>query len=399
MTRSLPSIIVLTLMCFTISYGLVQFPDAGILDAAPAPALSEDGKHIVNKQSADGTPVQLEQSSESSAPSETPALSSELFQTESSNPPTKGSDASPVGNDAADNSVNNDQDDNLNEESNDAGLNSANENGNPTDIDSNGDALESSHDETESQDPELPTPESNSVEPADNLGLDGITENDIPDDSSPIETAQNPLPNLDQSDVTVPTIIVDQVPPEPEPLLDPEPMDPEEFPMPESEPESDRPSDDSLGKELTDNSPDNAISSNNDNPQNDSNSATEKQTANASGLIDIKSDPNAQEIPPSYREKKSANSDALTQPAVESPQNYRSNENLPTTGTIPIETFPLDIDDYPQKADYTIDYQEPYDKYGFDIPATGPIVVKRLPPIENSVDPIYNNAQLDRFAL
>ena len=53
-----------------------------------------------------------------------------------------------------------------------------------------------------------------------------------------------------------------------------------------------------------------------------------------------------------------------------------------------------------QKVNYTADcQQEPYDPFGLKIPETGQIIVRRLPPVENSVDPIYNNAQLDRFAL
>ena len=71
MTRSIPSIIVLTLMCFTIGYGFVRFPDAGILDAgfsspADGSAASTDGQmYTAMRQPADGSDLQQNESSAS----------------------------------------------------------------------------------------------------------------------------------------------------------------------------------------------------------------------------------------------------------------------------------------------------------------------------------------------
>ena len=410
MTRSIPSIIVLALMCFTISYGLVRFPDAGILDAAPAQS-AEPVTITSNMQPKDGSALQPIESSASTLP-ETTASSDDLFESTPSltvKTPSRGADA-----DVADTPVENAAENSTPEQGADS--ETADANANPADnasaADSPADKSEIVSETTDSDFADLPGLDSAPKEPADTMTLIGIPDEDnsVRDDEMPIETDQDPLPPLDSFDSDVPQIQVPSSSSDVEQTFEPEQeMEPEPEPTPDPEfdltPEEEQSVDDYwdtyLNNELNDKASEKEASSNTDKSSNVSapDSSNENQNDAFSAPAAIQSDPNAQVIPPRNREQKSANTDALTLPALDEPQTPAPSANQPETGTIPLESFPLDSAAV-QPVNYTSEtLQEPRDSFGFNIPAVGPIVVRRLPSVENSVDPIYNNAQLDRFAL
>ncbi len=417
MTRSIPSIIVLALMCFTISYGLVRFPEAGILDAAPTQSTSFV-VYTSNLQPTDGSALQPIETPASTLP-ETTASSNDLFESQPSltaKTPSRSSDVD-VSNKPVENATENSTPDQVaDSESADANANPA---ANASAAEAPADKSESASEKADSDFAELPgldsAPEEQAdtmKEQADTMTLIDIPEDDysIHDDEMPIETDQDPLPPLDSFESDVPQIQVPSDPtdveqtfvPEQEMEPAPEPAIDTDFDMtPEEEQSVDDYWDTYLNNELSDKAHETAASSNNDKSSNvsESGSSNEKQKDVFAAPAAIQSDPNAQVIPPRNREQKSANTDALTLPALDEPQNPAPTANQPETGTIPLESFPLDASAM-QKVNYTVEcQQEPYDKFGFNIPAVGPIVVRRLPSVENSVDPIYNNAQLDRFAL
>ncbi len=400
-------------MCFTISYGLVRFPEAGILDAAQGSVSSGEQKEIVLKPTEDGSALSEDAPPVSSALPASNTSSDELFITESTTPPTKGLSDSQSDNDSS--ADNNALDSNLNsnESSDSVSTNSANNSADKAlTVDVTADNAENNSEKSESNGAQVSAKEDNSEdktnEQVDSLDLISVPDNDYSaqDNSMPIETDTDPLQDIGPLESDIAPIQVPSVPPASE-----ETMEPKQNTEPTSEPisefglepmsNSEQSKDDIWEQYLKENSPTNNLSSDIDNSQTDtaSSSTTEKDNQKNSEPTTIKTDPNAQEIPARNREMKPANKDALTRPAVNEPQNDSSNGTIQKSGTIPIETFPLDLNEPMQKTNYTIDYNEPYDKYGFDIPATGPIVVKRFPSVENSVDPIYNNAQLDRFAL
>ena len=396
-------------MCFTISYGLVRFPEAGILDAAQGSVSSGAQKEIVLKPTEDGSAFSEDAPSVSSALSASNASSDELFITESTTPPTKGiSDSQPDNDSSADNNAL-DSNLNSNESSDSVPTNSANNSSDKAlTVDVTADKAENNSEKSESNDAQLSAMEDSSEdkanEQADSLDLISVPDNDYiaQDNSMPIEADTDPLQDIGPLESDIAPILVPSVPPASE-----ETMEPKQNTKPISEsglepmPNSEQSKDDIWEQYLKENSPTQRLSSDIDNSQTDSTSSstTEKNSQKNSEPTTIKTDPIAQEIPARNREMKPANKDALTRPAVNEPQNDSSNGTIQKSGTIPIETFPLDLNEPTQKTNYTIEYNEPYDKYGFDIPATGQIFVKRFPSVENSVDPIYNNAQLDRFAL
>lgn len=379
-------------MCFTISYGLVRFPDAGILDAAPNTALSSTDNMTTTKcksmkMPTDGTDLLQDESTSQTALPETEATSDDLFVTQQTTPPVKEVAESKVDNDASAKEANKAQE-NKKKKSNKGGSKTKEEK-KPI--------------EPKSEESELPKLESETVnsvdENVDPLTLIGVPDEDqlSPDNSKPIES-EDPLPKLDKTDQDIPSIFVDHNPPEFElgPISEPEEPEQEEPSIPELSPETEKAVDDYWDTVF-----DESSQSNKDNFQSDSGASSEPETKTPATAApsEIKTDPNAQEIPPRNREQKPANQDALTLPALDEPQSGIPNASQPDTGTIPMESFPLDASAM-QNVNYTVDYQqEPYDSFGFNIPETGQIIVKRLPPIENSVDPIYNNAQLDKFAL
>ena len=389
-------------MCFTISYGLVRFPEAGILDAAPTQSTSYV-VHTSNLQPKDGSALQPIETPASTLP-ETTASSNDLFESKPSL--TAKTPSRSDGVDDSEKSVENTAE-NSNVDSETADANAKNPADNASAADAPADKSESASEKADSDIAELPGLDSVPEEQADTMTLIDIPEDDysIHDDEMPIETDQDPLPQLDSFDSEVPQVQVPSDPsdieqtfvPEPEMEPAPEPAIDSEFDMtPEEEQSVDDYWNTYLNNELSDNAPKAETPSNTDNSSNVSQSSdsNEKQKSAV-----IQSDPNAQTIPPRNREQKSANTDALTLPALNEPQTPAPSANQPDTGTIPLESFPLDSSAV-QPVNYTSEIQqEPYDKFGFNIPATGPIVVRRLPSVENSVDPIYNNAQLDRFAL
>lgn len=413
MTRSIPSIIVLSLMCFTISYGLVRFPDAGILDAAPNTALSSTDNATTctsMKMPTDGTELLQDESASQTALPETEATSDDLFVTQQTTPPVKEVAESKVDNDASAKEANKAQE-NKKKKSNKGG-NKSKENKKTSDnastADIPADKPENVPEKSESKESDLPNLESETVNSAaDNdefIELIGVPDNDksTDDDSLPIKTDVNPIPAIDPITSDIPSVIVDHDfgASEPGPLSDSDDPIQEDISIPEMAPESNI-IDDLWNDNPNENVPSGAATSNVDNAPTDNGNASisEEQTTKAPEPTTIKTDPNAQEIPPRNREPQPVNQGALTLPALDEPQNVNPNPNQPNTGTIPLESFPLDAS-AAQRVNYTVQYQqEPHDSLGFNIPASGPIVVKRLPSIENSVDPIYNNAQLDRFAL
>lgn len=411
MTRSIPSIIVLALMCFTISYGLVRFPEAGILDAAPAQATS----YVVytsNLQPKDGSALQPIETPATTLP-ETTASSEELFESKPALTAKTPSRRASV--DVSDKPIENavegaTPEQGANSESADANTNPAD---NASAADAPADKSESASEKADSDISELPGLDSVPEEQAETITLIGIPDDDnsIRDGSMPIDAeGGDPLPPLDSFESDVPQIQVPSSPSdveqtfEPEQEMEPEPepaMDPEFDMTPEQEQSVDDYWDTYLNNELNDKAAETKALSTTDNSSNalESDSSNEKQNEISAAPAAIQSDPNAQVIPPRNREQKPANTDALTLPALDEPQAPAPSANQPETGTIPLESFPLDASAM-QKVNYTVEVQqEPYDQFGFNIPAVGPIVVKRLPSVENSVDPIYNNAQLDRFAL
>lgn len=402
MTRSIPSIIVLALMCFTICYGLVRFPETGILDAASSSGLSTDEQTVVvMKQIEDGSDMQI---IESPAPalSEPQASSNELYDLESTQPVTNGAT---TGSDASDNPVESASELNSNPKS-DSGLSTPEANKNSANRST--EKAEKPSKPAESNDSKLPAQEGAADDQTDTLTLIGIPddESDFPANSMPIETDQDPLPKLDPIDPEIPPIQVPASLSEPEKPIEPEQS---EKTTPESEldpdmtmtPEEEQSVEDYWDKNLAgiDLANDLTFDNEDESSTNSVSSSTEKQTPSGSEPVVIQSDPNAQVIPPRNRKQTSANQDALTQSAVNESQNSATKSSRPDTGTIPLETFSLDAE-VVQPVNYTTkNPQELHDTLGFDIPATGPIIVKRLPPIEKSIEPIYNNAQLDRFAL
>lgn len=405
MTRSIPSIIVLTLMCFTISYGLVRFPDAGILDAAQsvdspsAPQMAE-----VWKPPVDGSALRQDNSPAASVLPEETTPSKNLFVEETTQ--TSANDAADSNNEsgALNNPFENEPERNSNPEP-EADKSSEDANKNASDnasvADAPADKSECASETAPSNDTELPGLENDSE---DELTLIGIPDDDVHSDSMPIETEDNPLPTLDPLDSDIPPVQVPSSLTEAEKEFEPEQkedpaFEPENDPDMSMTPEQEQAVEDYWNKNLD------GIDISNDSTSEkegesatDSASAQEKQTPAASPVA-IPSDPNAQEIPARNREKKPANQDALTLPALDDPQNVEPQSVRPDTGTIPLETFPLDANNV-QPVNYTTNSQlEPYDPFGIRVPDSGQIIVRRLPPIEKSIEPIYNNAQLDRFAL
>lgn len=393
-------------MCFTIGYGFVRFPDAGILDAgfsspADGSAASTDGQmYTAMRQPADGSDLQQNESSASTVLPEMQTTSEDAFLTETSQP-SKGSN----GKDSSKRPVYTVQKNDLNSESK-AGLEATKDNQKSVEDKSkdNSKALEDAPavnnpaDEQESPDDAANNP----LEQDEPLMANKDSNDGIQDNSLPIESTQDPLPVVGPLESDLPQIQVPANPPEPEPIVEPEPLT-ESDPAPEQAPET-APSKektvedywnefhDSINDSLQESSPkdDSAADSTNQ-------SAAEKEPEAAPAPLTIPSDPNAKEIPPRVREKKSANKDALTRPALEVPKKDESKKS--DDKVIPVETFPLD-DKLPQSVSYTTETpQELYDPFGFKVPASGAMIVKRLPPIENSVEPIYNNNQMERFAL
>ena len=403
MTRSIPSIIVLTLMCFTISYGLVRFPDDGILDAAQgvdsssAPQMAE-----VWKPPVDGSTLKQDKSPAASVLPEQQAPSTELFVEESV--PTSANDASASNNEsgAFNNSVEKESEPKSNPEPEASAEANKNSSDNVSVADAPADKSESVSETTPSSDAQLPGLEN---APEDELTLIGIPDDDVHSDSMPIETEDNPLPTLDPLDSDIPPVQVPSSLTEAEKAFEPEqneepPFEPEIDPDMSMTPEQEQAVEDYWSRNLDgiDVSND-STSEKEDESATDSASAQEKQTPAASAPVAIPSDPNAQEIPARNREKKPANQDALTLPALDEPQNVEPKSVRPDTGTIPLETFPLEANNV-QPVNFTTNSQlEPYDPFGIRVPDSGQIIVRRLPPIEKSIEPIYNNAQLDRFAL
>lgn len=395
-------------MCFTISYGLVRFPDAGILDAAQGVRPQDAGssapqKTEVLKPTVDGSTVQQNAPPASTALPENKATQDDLFVTESTTRPAKGAEVCNAENGYCSIPVDNPQDNASTGESN-GEKNAANESGN-SDLGSTSSVpankTESVTEESAPKDAELPTLENEPDNNSNEQTLIGIPDDDksAQDDSMPIETDLNPMPITDSLNSEVPSVIVDHNPPaiEPEPLSVDEPMQ-DELSIPGMTPEQEQTTEKYWDDYFKENSPSNSLSSNKDSAPSDT-VTTENQPPAVPEPTTIKTDPNAQDIPAKNREQKSANKDAVTLPALDDPQNVAPNANQPDTGTIPLESFPLDASTI-QNVNFTAEcQQEPYDPFGFNIPATGPIVVKRLPSVDNSVDPIYNNAQLDRFAL
>ncbi len=404
MTRSIPSIIVLSLMCFTISYGLVRFPDAGILDAAQgvgpqvAGASSESQKTEVLKPTIDGSVPQQEESSVTSALPEEQAISEDLYVTQPTTAIKEMADSA-SDKEASENKESSEKaaekaPENKKKKSNKGGSKSK-ESKKSADIPA--DKTENAPEKSESKDDQLPTLESEPVSlPVENVDpvLIGIPDNDksAQDDSMPIESDLNPLPMIDPLNSEIPSVIVDNGPSTPKPETETPEQD--ALSIPEMTPDDSQSTEKFWDDYFNENAPSNALPTNKDNAP-----AETVQPPVAPEPMVIKADPNAHDIPAKSREKKSANKDALTLPGLDDPQNVRPNADQPDTGTIPMESFPLDAS-ATQKVNYTVEcQQEPYDSYGFNIPATGPIIVRRLPSTENSIDPIYNNAQLDRFAL
>lgn len=380
-------------MCFTISYGLVRFPDAGLLDAAPARIVVTDASpdsqatpRTSLRPTFDGSALQVNEPLASTALEEPQTPSDELFETEQTTPLAEETVDSASDNKASEKTADKAQE-NKKKKSNKGGSKSKE---NKKSV------------EPEAKESELPNLESETVNSAaennDSQPLIGIPDDQLPpDDSMPIKSDGDPLPNLDKTDSDIPSIFVDNNPPETDlgPMSEPEPVEQDELSIPEMSPEEEKSVDDYWNTIFDESAQANKDKS----TAEEASSEPEKKTPKTTAPTEIKTDPNAQEIPARNREQKPANQDALTLPALDEPPIDAPNPNLPDTGTIPMESFPLDAS-ATQKVNYTVDYQqEPYDPFGINVPETGEIVVKRLPSIENSVDPIYNNAQLDRFAL
>lgn len=418
-------------MCFTISYGLLHFPEAGILDAAQDSASTTDSLTVqVMKQTTDGTPIQVEETSFTTALPETQTPSKDLFETQSDstsmNDSANSDNASSAEKDSsksADNasaakSSKTKTESKPKKAKSDSAKQPAKENKTsasetkPEKTESDADKQSAKENKKPVQENEQPAPESmpvNQTVEQDNsqLFIEAPSADDfIPDDSIPIESDINPMPPMiDPIETDIPPIIVDDnislTDQNVEPITEPE--------IPQEEPIQvpDLPEDDSQTvTKLWDNyisedsTSKNLESNNNDSP---SSFEADQKPAMPEPPV-IQTDPNAQEIPPQTREKMAPNKDAFTQPAINEQPNNVPNPNRPNTGTIPLETFPIDsaANDpaATQRVNYTVDcQQEPYDPFGFKVPIIGPIVVRRLPSVDNSVDPIYNNAQLDRFAL
>ena len=362
------------------------------------------------KMPTDGTALLQDESASQNALPETEATSEDLFVTQQTAPPVKESVESKADNDASDKEASKAQE-NKKKKSNKSG-NKSKENkktqDNASTADIPADKQENVPEKSEPKDSDLPNLESETVNSAadnnDSVEPIGVPDNDksTVDDSMPIASDVNPIPAIDPLTSDIPSVIVDHDfgASEPGPLSDSDDPIQEDLSIPEMAPESNI-IDDLWNDNPNENVPSGSATSNVDNAPTDNgnSSISEEQTTKAPEPTAIKTDPNAQEIPPRNREPQPVNQGALTLPALDEPQNVNPNPNQPDTGTIPLESFPLDAS-AAQRVNYTAEYQqEPYDSLGFDIPATGPIAVKRLPSIENSVDPIYNNAQLDRFAL
>ncbi len=411
MTRSIPSIIVLTLMCFTISYGLVRFPDDGILDAAQgvdSPSPSEPQMAEVWKPPVDGASLKQLKYPAASVLPEQQAPSTGLFVEQSTPTSANGDFASNDESGALNNPVEKESEPQSNPEPEaDKSSEEANKNSsdNASAADASADKSESVAEAAPSNDTELPGLE-NAPEEQEEINLIGIPDDDVHTNSMPIEVEDNPLPTLDPLDSDIPPVQVPSSLTEAEKAFEPEqneepPFEPEIDSDMTMTPEQEQAVDDFWNKKLDGIEISNdSTSEKEDKSAADSASVQEKQTPAASAPFTIPSDPNAQEIPARNREKKPANQGALTLPALDEPQNVAPKSGRPDTGTIPLETFPLDTNDDVKPVNFTTNSQvEPFDPFGIRVPEAGQIVVRRLPPIENSVDPIYNNAQLDRFAL
>lgn len=429
-------------MCFTISYGLLHFPEAGILDAAQQTSSTTDSQSFqVMKQTADGTSIQVEETSFSTALPETQTPNKDLFDSQSNSTPTSDSTNSenassaekdsqkPTDNASAAKSPKTKTESKPKKAKSDVAKQSAKENKQPAkenkqpDEENKQPVPESKPEKTESDAVQQPAAESNQPDPENKPNnqteeqddsqffIEAPSDDDfIPDESLPIESDINPMPPMvDTTESDIPPIIVDDNISLTEqnvgPITEPDIQEEEPIQVPEM-PEDDSQTVKDLWKNyISEDSPSKNLESNNNNTPIDSNSPFE---ADQKPVLPeppvIQSDPNAQEIPPRNREKALPNKDAFTKPAINEQQNNVPNPNRPNTGTIPLETFPIDsaANDpaTTQRINYTVDcQQEPYDPFGFKVPIIGPIVVRRLPSVDNSVDPIYNNAQLDRFAL
>ena len=421
-------------MCFTISYGLLHFPEAGILDAAQESVSTPDSQMVqVLKQTTDGTPIHVEETSFTTALPETQTPTQNLFETQSDSTPksdsAKSDNASTADKDSpksADNgSAAKSPKTKTESKPKKAKSDSAKQSGKENKKSAKETKPEKAEktEKTESDAADQPAPESaqpapenkpnDQTEEQDNsqLFIEAPGDDDfIPDESLPIESDINPQPPMvDTTASDIPPIIVDDNLSMEEQNVAPitEPTIPEEEPIQVP----DLPEDDSQAvtekwqNYITEDAPSKNMGSNNNNSSIDSTSTSEANQMPAMPEPPvIQSDPNAQEIPPRNREKMAPNKEAFTQPAINEQQNNFQNPNRPDTGTIPLETFPIDsaANDpaATQRVNYTVDcQQEPYDPFGFKVPIIGPIVVRRLPSVDNSVDPIYNNAQLDRFAL
>ena len=393
-------------MCFTISYGLVRFPDDGILDAAQgvdsqsAPQMAE-----VWKPPVDGSVLKQDKSPAASVLPEQQTPSTGLFVEQSA--PTSANDDSASNDESGDfnNPVENESEPQSNPEPEaDKSSEEANKNSsdNASVADAPADKSESASESAPSNDAQLPGLEN---APEEEVTLIGIPDDDVHSDSMPIETEDNPLPTLDPLDSDIPPVQVPSSLTEAEKVFEQEQneepaFEPEVDPDMTMTPEQEQAVDDYWSKKLDGIEISNdSTSEKADESATDSASEQEKQTPAASAPVAIPSDPNAQEIPARNREKKPANQDALTLPALDEPQNVEPKSGRPDTGTIPLETFPLDTNEV-QPVNFTTNSQvEPFDPFGIKVPDGGQIIVRRLPPIEKSIEPIYNNAQLDRFAL
>lgn len=413
-------------MCFTISYGLLHFPEAGILDAAQESASTTGSQTVhVMKQTTDGTPIQVEETSFTTALPETQTPSKNLFETQSDS--TSKSDSANSDNASSSEKDSSKSADNASAakspktKSESKAKKAKSDSAKQPSKENKKSAKENKSEKTESDAAQQPAPENaqpapenqsnNETEEQDNsqLFIEAPGDDDfIPDESLPIESDINPMPPMvDTTESDIPPIIVDDSLSLEEqnaaPITEPD--------IPEEEPIQvpDLPEDDSQAvKEkwenyITEDGASKNMESNNSPIDSTSTSEADQIPAMPEPPV-IQSDPNAQEIPPRNREMKAPNKDAFTQPAINEQQNNFQNPNRQNTGTIPLETFPIDsaANDPAamQRVNYTVDcQQEPYDPFGFKVPIIGPIVVRRLPSVDNSVDPIYDNAQLDRFAL
>ena len=416
MTRSIPSILVLTLMSFTISYGLVRFPEAGILDnsgsvAAQSPTLAADQdsapaqKVVAWKPTENGEAPAVNQSEEPSVLSQPQVETESLFIPQTPAPITDEFSA-PQTEPQESNATHSAPSEDGNAEAADPFAASDNQNAGDQETNQtvNAENNETTNTEQAQDESTSAQTDSSSDDVAGNSQLDQIKSNVIPpvdncvqEERMPIKIDEPPMPEVDSIDPDLPLIVVGEGDTQ-VPAID----DGMEAPAPIVEPE--QTTDEYWDKVLNSDPP--AQNADSKEPKTTASDSTSQDESVQGGTLNtltpspIISDPNAREIPPSIRQKPGNANSEISQPTYE--KSERKSSNPSDTDTLPIETFSLET----QQVSYTVqenvqhtDVSQPVDSLGFDIPPTGPIVTRRLPSIQNAIDPIYNNVQMNRFAL